>query len=316
MTFLAAIGPLFGPRDLFGWTGERTRAGWCEVEPVKLPDGGWSLKLTYVVEDNTVVDWLDVSKRPMPPKDLSKFDAIEFEIKALGKPGPLHLRLDDPDVPPRADGNRVAYEGAIRGLKRGEWVRVRVPLPKERRHKDTVTTILLYVPTKGTRPGRYEFLLGRFESYSPPEPRRPKTVKLTPVRRADFSGAPNWLVLREGAKVEGGELRADTRGKVGVWHEFLHSDPQKLPLQKGKSYIVKFRYRIIAPATGYFYFLARHDGNLELDQGWTKWNGAAGDEGIISVKVGPLPEGGYHLILGVRGEGAICVDDLFVWLLP
>lgn len=309
------LGQLLGPADLYGWLGERTRAGWCEVEPVRLPNGRWSLRLTYVVEDNSAVDWLDVTKRPMPPRDLSKFDSAEFEIMAV-KPGPLHVRLDDPDVPPRADGNRVVFEGIVKGLERGRWVKVRIPLPKEPRHKDSITAIMFYIPTKGTKPGRYEFLLGRFESPAPPGPRRPRPIKLTLLERADFSKAPGWLLLREGARVEGGKLLADTRGIGGVWHEFLHSDPGKLALEKGRSYIVKFRYRIIAPATGYFYFLARHDGNLELDRGWTQWNGSEGDEGIVSVKLGPLPEGGYHLILGVRGEGAICVDDLSVWLLP
>jgi len=309
-----SVGPLFSPEDLYGWSGERTRAGWCEVEPVSLPGGGWSLKLTYIVKDGTVVDWLDVTKRPVPPKDLSKFEAVEFEIMAL-KPGPLHIRIDDPDIPPRADGGRVAYEAPIKGLEGGEWVRVRVPLPKDPRHKDSITTILLYIPTKGTKPGRYEFLVGRFKSFTPPEPRKPKAVKLTLVKGADFSEPPDWLLLREGAKVEKGLLLADTRGRGGVWHEFLHSDRRKLPLEAGKSYIVRFRYRVVAPATGYFYFLARHEGNLELDQGWTVWRGEAGSEGIISVKIGPLPRSGYHLILGIRGEGAICVDDLSVWLL-
>lgn len=139
--------------------------------------------------------------------------------------------------------------------------------------------------------------------------------------RFDFeAGAPAELklmgasVTREARVVVAGKasLLADFREAGGSWHEFVHTG-EVVQFEKGRTYAVRFRYRIVSneDKETRFYSQLRSRAGKGDEQGdnW-QWSQPTGRVGHINRLFTVPHDGGYYLMIGVRGRGAIAIDDL------
>ncbi len=109
----------------------------------------------------------------------------------------------------------------------------------------------------------------------------------------------------------------DSRGVEGEWHTFLRTDPTKLPLEIGKRYQVRYRYRILANSQQFtqpFAAAARSEkGGFTRDIGnFRTWSAPAGSSGEHVFQFEPREFDDYHLFILIRGSAAMMIDDLTI----
>jgi hypothetical protein len=154
-------------------------------------------------------------------------------------------------------------------------------------------------------------------------------VSLVGAVSAEYSwnfenGTPEGLRLTNVSVTGAGEhviegtnsLLADSRENDLGWNEILKTDPQVCPLRPETAYTISFRYRAVEPlGEKSFYLLLRSDtAGKETGDRWGGWweefDGEPHTKNYI-VRTGDAPD--YHLIIGVRGPGAIVIDNLRIW---
>jgi len=138
------------------------------------------------------------------------------------------------------------------------------------------------------------------------------------VASFDFSADDPRLVLDAAVRRSGEHsLVYDSRGVEGEWHTFLRTDPAKLPLEVGKRYQVRFRYRVLHNPNKFsqpFASAVRSEkGTWMRDVGtFPTWGAPAGAVGERVIQIEPKEFDDYHLFILVRGPAAIAIDDLTI----
>jgi len=138
--------------------------------------------------------------------------------------------------------------------------------------------------------------------------------------KIDFeSGTPDNCVL-DGAVVTGApgsvlvgskSLLCDFSKAGDGWHEFLKTN-DKIKLEAGNSYHISFHYRIIDSGTAKtrFYSLLRSRSGGDLYDEFWLWNNRTGAQGVIHRLFHIDKKSDWGLILGVRHQGSILIDDI------
>lgn len=111
----------------------------------------------------------------------------------------------------------------------------------------------------------------------------------------------------------GASLWVDSRGGGEVWNEFVQSDPAVVRLKPDTNYAITLRYRILEPMGEARFYLLLRSASLPGDAGdrWGGWWKTADRNSHpkrFILRTGPADD--YFLILGIRGEGAMGIDDL------
>ncbi|WP_214628441.1 hypothetical protein [Paenibacillus agaridevorans] len=123
------------------------------------------------------------------------------------------------------------------------------------------------------------------------------------------------LITSEPDKVIADHYSLYAKSSSPDWREFLHSDSGKLPLLPGNSYLVTFKYRIAETPQNYAYFFAYtpSGGNAE-SLGWAELEGEPGEvhEYSATIDLTTSSRTDYHLVFGLRGGGAVSIDDIAV----
>ena len=138
----------------------------------------------------------------------------------------------------------------------------------------------------------------------------------------DFeSGVPSQVTL-DGATLTDAQdlviagkssLLADFHSETGEWHEFLNTNPE-VRFEAGKSYHVSFGYRIVEPGekdTKFYSLLRSRSGGDIYGDAWL-WNRERGATGTIHRLFEPDNKDDWMLIVGVRHNGTLAVDDLSI----
>lgn len=137
--------------------------------------------------------------------------------------------------------------------------------------------------------------------------------------RCTLDGA-NLTSARQDVIAGSTSLIADFRRADGEWHEFL-TTPEALEFEPGGVYGVTFEFRILDPgqAKSRFYSLlrSRTGSGKDLYGNFWLWNREQGARDTVRRRfVVPAGVDDYMLILGVRHEGSVLVDDIRVGRLP
>lgn len=112
------------------------------------------------------------------------------------------------------------------------------------------------------------------------------------------------------AGLEGFSIKADATATK--WNEFLRSDPKLMPLKAHRGYKITFKYKILKPTAGYFYFGSRsQSGGDASARELASWNGKAGEIGTITGYVTTETDDDY-LFYGVKNAGSIAIDNIEV----
>lgn len=138
--------------------------------------------------------------------------------------------------------------------------------------------------------------------------------------KIDFETGPPDNCVLDGATVTdapgsilGGakSLLSDFSKAGDGWHEFLKTN-DKIRLEAGNSYHVSFHYRIIdsgTPKTRFYSMLRSRSGGDQNGEFWL-WNNRTGAQGIIHRLFHIDKKDDWDLILGVRHQGSILIDDI------
>lgn len=138
--------------------------------------------------------------------------------------------------------------------------------------------------------------------------------------KGDFTGthyrAGSGVITKEPAKVINGQYSAYLASQLTEeWKTLLTTDPNTYRFEKNTTYTVSFSCKPMDmdPMNNgrYFYFLARSMDDLE-DKGWTTWNEGSGITKRKSVTFTTGNKDNYYLIWGIRGGGAISLDDITI----
>ncbi|NOZ20526.1 MAG: hypothetical protein GXP25_05485 [Planctomycetes bacterium] len=314
------------------WFGEDHKNGacWGEVAPAPGIPEKYSLKMTFVLKKNKARDWIDYRLRPLPNLDWSAHDTMYLYIYPEQTFGGLHLKIVDPDVP---NTNHSVYEAALlrneKPLPARQWTEIEVPLRPEKKYRDNISYLGFYVSCSADLPTGREFVfyVGIFDKPALANTfatdATPFDLKSTPVLEEDFEGGvSNRWQLSEEAKITkakpeivsgGASVMGDSRESDGQWHQFLETNPKGIKLKPGGTYLVSFDYKVLASLkteTDFYYFMLRTPAGIEHDVGWQRWRDAAGMSGARQaiVTLGDFPD--YHLVFGIRGKGAIAIDNI------
>ena len=118
--------------------------------------------------------------------------------------------------------------------------------------------------------------------------------------------------VNNGAAVVSGGVEVDTTADTNEWHEYFVSVPEKIKLEAGKSYRLSYDYTINKAANEktQFYHIFRNGAEYSQDR-QESWSAASGSKGHKEFTA-KLDAAGYRLILGVRNQGAIRIENLRV----
>ncbi len=122
-----------------------------------------------------------------------------------------------------------------------------------------------------------------------------------------------WSILQNSARVvrspSGNYLLADTtKDRIRVWRRYLQLSPSSIGLEKNTTYSVQFKYEIIE-SPSYFQLLERGS------RGWRlilSWSGPKGHKGEAKVIFTSDEKRACPLIFGMKGPGAIIIDDIVI----
>ncbi|MBP2114947.1 RHS repeat domain-containing protein [Paenibacillus silagei] len=128
--------------------------------------------------------------------------------------------------------------------------------------------------------------------------------------------AGSGVITKDPEKVISGQYSAYLASQQNEeWKTILTTDPNTYRFEKNTTYTVTFSYKPMDmdPMNNgrYFYFLARSMDDQE-DKGWTTWNEGSGITKRKSVTFTTGNKDNYYLIWGIRGGGAISLDDITI----
>lgn len=143
--------------------------------------------------------------------------------------------------------------------------------------------------------------------------------------QADWSfgferGVPSELILHDASVTDDRRLVVSGRRSVFAdftnsqdkWHEFLHTG-EAIRFDKGRTYAVRFAYRVVNsenPQVMFYSQLRSRAGRGDVQSDHWLWRMPTGWTGHINRLFRVPEDGGYYLMLGVRHNGAIVIDDL------
>ena len=312
--------------DFDEFSGEVNPNGYCYGEIAPSPDahGFVSIKVTYRILNKDVTDWIDFSFHPIPPRDVSEHDVIYLDIYPLQDADYLVLKLVDPDV--TTNPNRSAFEASLLPigggvLKARTWNKCAIKLPKEKAFKDSLVEINFYISCRSGVPKDMDvvFFIGKFKPQDLPQVVEVKHVPMRLLTSFDFEDDTAGLKLHRAtitqsvSEVVSGKrsLKCDTRETPSEWNEFLHTDSKVIQLEPKKHYAIAFNYKVLAD--GSYYCLVRCPDGIQFDIGWLQWKGVANEVGMKVISFTVPERKGYYFILGIRGAGAIVIDDLRIY---
>jgi hypothetical protein len=134
---------------------------------------------------------------------------------------------------------------------------------------------------------------------------------------------PEWRVAISGQGGDapvlsgGRSLIADTRGSDQEWHIFLQTEPAAVPLRRGETYQVRFKYRVVTPSDEFrapFAVAGRSaSAGAGKDIGSNRtWGGAKGKWGERVVVLEPREYDDYFVFFLIRGRAALALDDIVI----
>jgi len=138
-------------------------------------------------------------------------------------------------------------------------------------------------------------------------------------------GEPEEYIIAFGAEISNdpknviagkSSLFCTTVEQEREWFEFFHSDPVNLQFKAKGTYTVVFNYKVTEKKGDCtFYFLARTatPGPGPSDKGWIDIKDPAGKTGTMLSTFTLDDFDDYFLVIGVRFQGAIAVDDIRVF---
>lgn len=106
---------------------------------------------------------------------------------------------------------------------------------------------------------------------------------------------------------------ADFTSATQEWNEFL-ATTQEIKFEPGFVYHVSFKYRILDPGkpeTRFYSLLRSRSGGDIYGRFWL-WNREAGAEGVISRLFKVDEKDDWMLIIGVRHQGSLIIDDVTI----
>jgi len=309
-----------------GMSGQAAAAGRVEAEVVPAPDGPpdlYSLRMRFRLDRHVQGQWINVFTEPSPPLDFSAATALRVPVRAEQDMSFLKIKLVDPDNP---GPNHSAFEGAVSdgggALPAGRWVDAIVPLPPDPARRDGLTYVGFYI-SAGDRsvPSDRDLVVyaGRFPLVLPPRPPWPPPIPAAGAEagaRLVWSGVPEsgpWrFASGAGRSVDASGRGVVLRATANGWNELVRSDPDRLPLRSGITYRLGFDYRVEESPHGEsdatFYCFARAADSIDHDAGWQRWTGVAGGTGRRTLLITPERSTPYHLVFGIRHQGAIRIE--------
>lgn len=142
------------------------------------------------------------------------------------------------------------------------------------------------------------------------------------IHKIDFESTSSMVCSLDGARVTNApgsvlagdkSLLADFSASDKEWNEYLTTNEQVL-FQPGHTYHVSFSYRILnpgGPKTQFYSLLRSRSGGDIYGEFWL-WNRETGAEGTIHRLFRVEKKDDWMLILGVRRQGSILIDDITI----
>lgn len=314
---------------MWDFCGEEVRGGKVSCEIAQAPEAPdrMSMKLTFRKQES-YMQWLDVMYRPTPIQDWTNEEYVEFDYYT-NQEFNLMIKITGENNP---GANKAVIEHLIlidgKSPAPGKWHRLKMPLPKDPKLKNTVDMISVYVnmnDPKFSENKDYVCYIGKMEFKLKPRPVWPPQGKdiagnFTTIWEGPIDEKSPWLKVggpdnqnKHLASFKDGAIYFES--KAEGWNEFAWSDVKRLRLKNNVTYLMTFDYQVTENLSGknaMFYSLVRCAETITRDVGWQRWHGSAGNRGKRSVifKTTEMPD--YRVIFGIRDCGGIAISNVVI----
>jgi hypothetical protein len=129
--------------------------------------------------------------------------------------------------------------------------------------------------------------------------------------------APDAKTTDAPAEVLAGQrsVKGDSRAGGGEWHEYLHTKAGLFAARE--AYTVTLTYRVLTLAPGASaYCLFRRAGDKSKTAGWQDLTARPGERGSLTTRLWTGKQADWTLVLGIRRQAAVVVDDIVVMTDP
>lgn len=139
------------------------------------------------------------------------------------------------------------------------------------------------------------------------------SIALSNCLTSTVNGSAGDIISRKDLIISGNYSLFGENTTGSPWYDFLYTDPTKVQIKPNTTYTLTFKYKVIKETSGenFFQVFARSDtGGIQNDVGTKTFTDDAGNTGEISTTITTKDFNDYKLCFGMKGTGAVVIDDI------